>query len=168
MVQAVLHIIIPLIVFDLIRHYYFNRKFPRYIILIGGIAGILPDIDVPLSWLLSFVAGKNISIHGQFTHTLFYTLHWLILFLFFYFKNDRKLFTKSNHKPLVFLVITLGGIIHLSLDCISGGYYFFWPFSNANYCPSFISESIAPGLDAILLILWLIHEETHHLIRDYF
>jgi len=167
MVQAVLHIIIPLVILDLIRHYYFNKSFPRYIVLIGGIAGLLPDIDVPISWILSLLTNTTISIHGQITHTVLFALPFLILSGILYTKT-KKLFTKKDYKPLIYLVIGMGILTHIFLDCLAGGNSFLWPISTVNYCPTIIAQSIVPGLDAILLVLWLIHEETHNMVKDYF
>ena len=49
MALAVTHVILTIVILDLFRHYVFKKsKFPRYWLVIGGIAGLFPDIDIPL------------------------------------------------------------------------------------------------------------------------
>ena len=60
--------------------------------------------------------------------------------------------------------------IHLLLDCPVGGQIgYLWPLSIDiyKYCPDLISGYMA-SLDAIILVIWLIHEEVHKNIRVYF
>ncbi|HIH42152.1 TPA: metal-dependent hydrolase [Candidatus Woesearchaeota archaeon] len=171
MANAIAHIIIPLIFFEAIRHYLSDEKqFPRYIVLVGGIAGLLPDIDIPLSWLASFILGREINFHGYFTHTILFALVFFFLFVVYYFIRRSKISKNINHShaPLIFLVISIGIMFHLVLDCSFGGYSFFWPFSDANYCLALIPHELAVPLDAIMLVVWLVHEEVKHKIKAYF
>jgi len=57
MPQAVLHILVPLILMALFKDYYDKRhknKFPLYYVLIAGIAGLLPDLDVAAFFIIFF------------------------------------------------------------------------------------------------------------------
>ena len=52
MALAVTHVLLTIIVLDLLRHYVFDKKkFPRYLVVIGGIAGLVPDIDILFNWI---------------------------------------------------------------------------------------------------------------------
>ena len=48
MALALTHVLLVIVLLDLFRHYVLSKKkFPRYLLVVGGIAGLLPDIDVP-------------------------------------------------------------------------------------------------------------------------
>jgi hypothetical protein len=65
-------------------------------------------------------------------------------------------------------VISFGWFLHLNLDCLYGGYKdFLWPFVSVNFCPQWELYNHAISIDALILILWLVHEEVHNKIRDY-
>ena len=53
---AVTHVISSIILVDLYRDYVANHKkyFTLHTVFIAGLAGLLPDIDLPLNWLLNF------------------------------------------------------------------------------------------------------------------
>jgi len=55
MPQAVVHVLFVIIVLDLFRDHFLKdkRELPLHYIFIGGIAGLLPDIDVLLFWILN-------------------------------------------------------------------------------------------------------------------
>lgn len=54
---AVTHVLLTIILVDLFRDY-IMKNHKKYLtlhtIMIAGIAGLLPDIDIPLFWLLNF------------------------------------------------------------------------------------------------------------------
>ena len=167
MPYAVTHI--SIIIADIIRDYIVKKKFSLYYVLIAGIAGLLPDIDIPIYWLLNSFSTIS-PIHRTFTHTIFLPLiFFIVAFLF----KDKKIFNLDL--KLVFLMISLGIFIHLILDALLIGYIIpLYPFiytqiglNLVKYLPLFIQNSFLPALDAILLILWLIHEEIKHKIRDF-
>lgn len=169
MPHAVTHVLIAIIIADIIRDYIVKKKFSLFYILIAGIAGLLSDIDTPLYWLLSLFTNVP-EIHRTFTHTIFLPL--IFFGLAFIFKN-KKLF-KLNLK-LVFLMISLGTFIHLLLDATLAGYIIpLYPFSYiiiginlVQYIPLAIQKSFLPAVDAVLLILWLTHEQIKHRIKDF-
>jgi hypothetical protein len=157
MAYAVTHILIVILLLDLFRHYVFGKKkFPRYLLVIGGIAGLGPDVDVPLGWIL------GMNLHGVFTHSIFWVILFLAIGIIRHYQNDQK-WSKISY------VIAIGWFVHLILDCAFGGYgTFLWPMMiNTAWCPQFNIDSLAPGIDAIILVLWLVHEEIHNKIKDY-
>ncbi len=166
MALAVTHVLIALIVVDLFRHYVFgSKKFPRYLVVVGGIAGLLPDIDIPLGWVASFLTGTEIGLHRLFTHSIFFVALFLLMGIIRQYQDDQKW-------AKIFYVIAAGWFIHLLLDCAYGGEVirsFFWPYLGAaTFCPRWDLYPWAESIDAILLVLWLVHEEVHQKVKDYF
>ncbi len=168
MALAVTHVLVAIVLLDLARHYLFGQqRFPRYLVVIGGIAGLLPDIDIPLGWLLSFFTGTEIGLHRLFTHSLFF------VFLFLLMGIIRQYQEQGNEKrwSKIFYVIAFGWFIHLVLDCLYGGSSsFLWPFDGGiSFCPAKpLDDLYAMGIDAILLVAWLVHEEVQKKVKDYF
>ena len=171
MALAVTHVLITIVVLDLLRHYVFGKKhFPRYLIVVGGVAGLAPDFDIVISWIVSFFSSGNVDLHGVFSHSLtFVLLFGLIGIIFssdyvFKHKADRRKWSS------IFFVIAFGWTMHLFLDCLYGGYKsFLWPLQIAtNFCPQWGVQDHAASIDAILLILWIVHEEMHGYVRDWF
>ncbi|MBI4151384.1 metal-dependent hydrolase [Candidatus Woesearchaeota archaeon] len=163
MANSVTHVIVVIVLLDLFRHYVFGKKkFPRYLLVIGGIAGLGPDIDVPLTWIYQFLTSSTTDLHGLFTHSIFFVLFFLGIALLLHVK-------KRNMWAKIFYVISAGWFMHLVLDCLYGGYKtFFWPFHYASsFCPQWGIQTHAADIDAIILVLWLIHEELHQRIIDY-
>jgi membrane-bound metal-dependent hydrolase YbcI (DUF457 family) len=162
---AVTHILTTIIVLDLYRDYVLKDKklFSMHTVLIGGIAGLLPDIDIPLGWIFSGVK------HGSFTHTPFFALLFLIPGLILFKLNKKKL-------GVLFSVISFGVFFHVFLDWFLGGgmhsgVMLLYPFSTQTWKVHLFSmigvSSIAQGLDAAILIAWLWHEEVKHKIKDF-
>ena len=118
--------------------------------------------DIPLSWAYNFVTGAQGSFHGDFTHSIVFVLLFLVLGLLFYVRRNRKWAS-------IMTVISAGWFMHLALDWIyGGGKGFLWPFLYIPYVPSWNLYAFAPEIDAILLVLWIVHEEVHGFVRDYF
>ena len=172
MAFAVTHILITIIILDLLRHYYFGKKkFPRYLLVVGGIAGLAPDIDIPLTWVWNAFTGSSGSLHGMFSHSLIFAAFFAILGCYLgsdlsFLKGKKQRKKWSN----IFYVIAFGWMLHVFLDCLFGGYrHFLWPFGvdTLAFCPDFHLSSHAVSIDAILLVLWFIHEEMHGLVKDY-
>ena len=164
MALAVTHVILTIVVLDLFRHYVFGKKkFPRYWLVIGGIAGLLPDIDLPLQWLVNLFTPEHLTLHGVFTHSIFYVI--LILIVGIYFHAEK------NHKWAgIMYVIAFGWFFHLLLDFLyCNSYAYFWPLVfKFNWCPELLNFShYKTGIDALILVAWLVHEEVHKMIKDY-
>ena len=172
------HILIPLVIAELFRDYSAKKKFPLHYVLIAGIAGIIPDLDIPISWLLNaFGAAINTDVfHRTITHTLLFLAAFLLLALI---SSKTRIKFLSKHKLTlagIFLAISFGVFAHLIVDAtIDGSIMPFYPFSNFSLGINLIGtislglkETILSGIDAIILIAWLIHEEIRHKISRFY
>jgi len=178
MPQAVTHVLIALIIGSFIRDYFVKdkKKFPLHYVLILGLAGILPDLDIAVFWILYFVKGISLSeVHRTFTHTLFFSaIFFLASWATLKFKN-KSLGRHHLKIHTIFWIIGLGILIHLGLDAtLSGQIRPFYPLSDfavGNNTTLFFPEPLAqifwPCLDAALLVLWLIYIEWKHKISDF-
>ena len=167
MPNAVTHVIIAILIVDLFRKYVLKKKnFPLYLILIAGIAGLLPDLDVLFYWVLNVIRGVEISaVHRLFSHTL------LIPFIAFVIAVGVWTFwTRFAH---ILFVFSAGYTTHLILDSIlTGKLSLLYPLTTTQYGLNFIpfatlSGTFYIGLDAIILILWLVYEYFSKNIKDY-
>lgn len=167
MPQAVVHVLFTIIVLDLFRDHFLKdkKKIPLHYIFIGGVAGLLPDIDVPLFWILNNFLGINVPwFHRIFTHTFLFIGIFLVLSLIFYGINKKW--------SELFAIITFGVAFHLLLDWFfTGGIAPFYPFFSAAYGLNVFGMLKMPlaaeGLEAIVLLWWLWHEEKTHKISDF-
>ena len=167
MPQAVVHVLFTIIALDLFRDYVLKdkRKMPLHYVFIGGVAGLLPDIDVPLFWVLNNFLGIDVPwFHRIFTHTFFFILIFLVISLI-YFDLNRKV-------SELFGIITFGVAFHIFLDwLLVGAIAPFYPFTSAVYGPNVLGMLKLPlaaeGLEAIVLLWWLWHEEKTHKISDF-
>ena len=75
---AVTHVLLTIMIVDLYRDYVAKHKkyFTLHTVFIAGFAGLLPDIDIPLNWVLN-IFGAGI-IHGTITHTPLFAFIFLI------------------------------------------------------------------------------------------
>jgi|TARA_B100001971_G_scaffold187811_1_gene188740 hypothetical protein len=162
---AVTHVLLAIILVDLYRDYFAKHKkyFTLHTIFIAGLAGLLPDIDLPLNWFLNFF-GLSIG-HGTITHTPLFALIFLIPGLILWHNKKHK-------EAMYFFVVCFGILFHISLDFLFAGYgiMFFYPFSNTTYGLNLlqnVSRNFFAGIDAIILLAWLWHEEIKHKISDF-
>ncbi len=165
---AVTHVISSIILVDLYRDYVARHKkyFTLHTVFIAGFAGLLPDFDIPLNWLLG-VFGIGIA-HRTITHTPLFALVFLIPALIL-------LHQKKHKAAMYFFVACFGILLHILLDYLfvvdyAGGIMFFYPISNAAYGLNLLqhaSTNFFAAIDAIILLLWLWHEEIKHKISDY-
>lgn len=168
---AVTHVLLSIIPVDLFRDYLAKHKryFTLLTVLVAGIAGLLPDIDVPISWLLGKLGlVTGLLAHRGITHTPLFSLIFLIPGLILWFNKKHKW-------AVLFFVTAFGILLHITLDVLISseiGSMLFWPISSHNYSSHFLSKGFAdtfyPSLDALLLLAWLIHEEVKHKIKDFF
>jgi membrane-bound metal-dependent hydrolase YbcI (DUF457 family) len=164
MPQAVMHILIPIIMVDTIRDHVFKQKrrlLPNKYVLLAGLAGLLPDIDLPLSMLL----GQ--PLHRTITHSLLPPLVFLCGVAIFYFFKKIK-----SYKILLMLFV--GFSLHIFLDfLLTDSLPLLFPFSFETYGLNILGlyssteYNVFTIMDAILLFFWLIHEELEHKISDY-
>jgi membrane-bound metal-dependent hydrolase YbcI (DUF457 family) len=168
---AVTHVLLTIIALDLYRDYVTKdkKKFSLWTVLIGGIAGLLPDIDIPLNYVLSnFGMHLQLLEHGGITHTPFFGMIFLVPAAIFWMANKHRLST-------IFVAISFGIIFHFFLDFLIGGgaeagVAALWPFSDQTF-KVFLAAGynfpISAGLDAIILLAWLFHEYKRHKIKDF-
>ena len=162
---AVTHVLIPIIFVDLIRDHLFKKKkrlLPNKYVLLAGIAGLLPDIDVPISYF----AFGNLEFHRTLTHTIWFPIAFFSLFVLFYFLEKKDLYK-------TFLMLFIGFSFHIILDFyIFGTVSLFFPLNEEIYGLNIFPISqmylVYSAVDAILLLLWLIHEEFEHKISSFF
>ena len=174
MAYAVTHVIVAIVLIDLYRDYIAKKKFSTWFVLIGGIAGLLPDIDVPLQWMATSFVGESVTLHRIVTHSLVFVAVFLAIALFFHLQKRKKLniFSKKisyGNIALFFAVIAAGWFTHIALDCgVARDYNLTWfPGIPLGFCLHPFSGEALLGLDAIILVLWLIHEEWAHKIKDF-
>lgn len=175
---AVTHFVISVIIFTLIRDYFIknNKRFPVYYVFIGGLAGLLPDIDFAFYLVLSFFGFTYDQLHRTFTHNIFFSLIFVGLAGITKSLKSFKIGNKIFHYSTLFLVIAGGILIHLILDATVGGYIFpLYPFSDfvfglnlPNYLPDNIRGVFFPILDAVFLIFWISYLEFKHKISSFF
>lgn len=160
------HILVPLILADLYRDYFAKKRFSLFYVLVAGIAGLFPDIDIALWRIIGFFREVPVSaVHRQFTHSIFVPLLFLIIAL---------LWRKNRKALLLFGAISFGIFTHLLLDVLlSGSIMPLYPFSEMGIGLNLASFTgmQAPMLfavfDGIILGLWLIHEYLKHKIKDF-
>jgi len=176
MPHAVFHIIFAIFIADFIREYIIGRKkFPIHYVFIAGIAGILPDIDVAVFWILYFFGFSLEQVHRTFTHTLFLPFLALIFAGLTWNLKNKEIGRKHMKIHTIFFMIALGLFVHLVLDAIIEGIVVpFYPLSNfsiglnlVGYLPLALREIFEPCLDAGIFILWLFWLEYKHKISDF-
>ena len=165
---AVTHVLSSIILVHLYRDYVtrYKKYFTMHTVFIAGFAGLLPDIDIPLG---NFLAMFGIGLpHRTITHTLLFALIFLV--------PGIILWHKKKHKTAVYFFVTFFGILlHILLDYLFvvdyvGGIMFFYPFSTSVYGLNLLqnaSTNLFASIDAVILLLWLWHEEIKHKISDY-
>lgn len=170
---AVTHVLFTIIIVNIYRDYITKHKklFSLHTVLIAGIAGLLPDIDIPIRMIYGLFDANVPALlqHGMLTHTPLFALIFLIL--------GFMLWKQQKHKSaVVFFVISFGISFHLFLDWfIGGGAYegimWFFPLSTHTFKLHVLMNlgmnDLPMALDAIILLGWLWHEEVKHKIKDF-
>ena len=171
---AVTHILVPAILADIYRDHFSKKKFSLHYIYISGLVGLLPDIDILFFYVFNLFRDFAISdFHRTYTHAIFFPLIFLILYFLTGNINPKFLRKYKLKLNYIFLAITFGTVLHLALDgFLSGGLRPFFPFSEYVFDLNLIpmdrfSGTFFQGLDAILLVIWLLHEEIKHKISDF-
>ena len=163
---AVTHVLLTIIALDIFRDYIIKKKrlIPLHFIFIGGIAGLLPDIDIPLFWLLDFFNLNMPWFHSTFTHIFLIPVVILIASLITY---------KYNKKAGILLgIISFGYGFHIILDFLFYGCNMspFWPIFTSSFSgitPYLHIPRLEMGLDALILLGWLWHQEAKHKMSDF-
>lgn len=76
---------------------------------------------------------------------------------------------------MYFFVICFGILFHIFLDYLlvggqSDGIMFLYPFSMVQYSLGLlinVNINVIAGIDAVILLMWLWHEEIRHKISDF-
>jgi membrane-bound metal-dependent hydrolase YbcI (DUF457 family) len=167
---AVTHVILTIIALDIYRDYFLVKKklkklIPLRYIFYGGVAGLLPDIDIPLTWLVNNLGIYAGDLHRLFTHSIFFPLIFLTISYIFYLNKNNKL-------AVLFGIFTFGTFFHIFLDyLLSGGVMLLYPLSNTlsgfDILGKLALNNAEAALDAFILLGWLWHEEKRHKISDY-
>ncbi len=177
---AVTHVLVPLLLADIFRNFtrFGKKHITRRMVLFAGICGLLPDLDIPVFLAISHFSSMPItSIHRTITHSIFIPLIGLLFFAIFNYGFK----TKKMH--IYALLFAFGTFSHPVLDgVISGTVMPFYPISETEagidllrlIIPETVTGSQLPyrltllaGLDAILLVAWLLYEEYKNKIKDY-
>lgn len=178
MPQAVTHVLIPIILLSIFRHIYHkktNKKFPLQYVLIGGLAGVIPDLDIPIFWIMHYFGYSLDEVHRTFTHTIFVPLLFLVLALLS--KPIKKKVGRNRLSiPIIFILLAFGSIMHLILDATLAGYIMpLYPLSlikvgtgfSFSVFPDHIAMLLLATLDGVLFILWILYLEIKHKISDF-
>ncbi|MDI6737490.1 MAG: metal-dependent hydrolase [Nanoarchaeota archaeon] len=160
------HLLVPLVLADLWRDYFAKKRFPLFYVLAAGIAGLFPDIDIAVWWVVNLLYEVPMElVHRQFTHTIFIPFLFLVVAI---------LWRKNRKALLLFSMISFGIFTHLLLDAIfSGSIMPFYPLSNFSLGLDLLSgisanvPTLLAAFDGILLGAWLIHEYLKHRIKDF-
>ncbi|MBI4149150.1 metal-dependent hydrolase [Candidatus Woesearchaeota archaeon] len=154
MATAVGHLIITMVLVELVCNYLLKLKLSRRMILAGGIAGLLPDLDIPLAWGLSWLTGERVYLHGGILHTLLPVLLSALVALALWNKRVPR------SVRIIAAIIPAALLLHLALDCAYGGYAtLLFPLHTGNVCPQWDTSKYLLETDAIMLVAWLIIED---------
>jgi len=159
---AVTHMLVPMILLDVLRDNILKirkSRLPNKYILIAGLAGLLPDIDIPLSFLFgSFFA------HRTITHTVWLPLAFLLISPILYL-------LKKHDWSKVFLMCFIGTSLHITLDVVTAGSIaLLYPASNTLFSVNLIGTNNAmfaySVMDAVVLWLWFLRMSMKKRIQD--
>lgn len=188
---AVTHVLVPIIVFEMLRDRFkgMRKAFSSKHTFLVGIAGLMPDMDMPVFTVLQrfgLVTGTAVG-HRIFLHNIWIPLGFLLFAALSAFawpalrgRRDRKYKQgRSLAFAKVFLLLAAGWLFHITLDAVLTGEVMpFYPLSsyvvNWNLVGALTEATGVPmltilvSIDALLLVFWLWHEQFTHRIRDYF
>lgn len=180
MPYAVTHILIAVIIVELFRKYIIksNKKFPRYYILFAAIGGLIPDLDIAFFYVLYFFGFTFEQIHRTFMHSIIIPLGLFLIGLFVLKAGVKLPFINKRHINLstIFFIFAGGSFVHLLLDLVLGSKFpILYPLILTDFgldllkkFPAELRELIAPTLDGILLLFWIIWMQFKLKIDDYF
>ena len=179
MPTAVTHLLVPIFIASLFRDYILRKqtkkKFPLHYVMIAGIGGVLPDINI-LFWLFLKPFGYAIEqVHRNWIHSIFIPLFFIFLALLLYKINVNPHRKHILNLGIICLALAFGTSMHIILDgLISGEVHPIAPLSDyelgfnlVNYLPDYLSGLAIPLFEGILLLLWLVYLEWKHKISDF-
>jgi len=155
---VVTHMLLPMILIDIFRDNILKikkSKLPNKYILIAGLAGLLPDVDL---FFGNFIA------HRTITHTIWLPLAFLLFSSIFYL-------IKKYDWSKISLMIFIGMGTHIILDLVTAGSIpLFYPVSNTLFAVNLISPGSATfvysAMDAALLWIWFFRKFSGKRIED--
>ncbi len=107
-------------------------------------------------------------------YSKFSIIFFSIAFLFLLVRKEKygiaKWIVHKQALVIFFLAMSFGWLMHIALDCAlaADGYLNLIPSMPLSFCPHPFSNEALMGFDAIILVLWLVHEQYRHDIKDYF
>ena len=162
---AVTHILVPIIVVSLIRAHWpkLKHKITIHEIFIAGLFGLLPDIDIPISWINHYLTGAPLELlHRTYTHNFTFVLIIFVAAYLFKLAKNKKYYVMG-------LLAAMGYASHILLDWLAVGYVQpFWPLSAAEFGLNLIPGFALKGLDAVLIVFWIWHEEKYKKIKSFY
>ena len=180
MPQAVTHFLLPALLVALLRDYYIKKKerrsFPLHYVLIAGIGGVLPDIDILVFLLLQPFGLSFYEVHRTYTHSLLVVLLFLFLGVIFHHSKIKALGKHKLKLGIIFYLLSFGIFTHIFLDALISGetIKLLYPLSHStiwtnlvDYLPQPFNVLFTPLLDGIVLIIWIIYLELKHKISDF-
>ncbi|PIN94157.1 hypothetical protein COU54_00105 [Candidatus Pacearchaeota archaeon CG10_big_fil_rev_8_21_14_0_10_31_24] len=182
MPQAVTHFLFAALLVALFRDYYLKKRnkkhFPLHYVFIGGIGGVLPDIDFAVFWFFQLMGKTVWEVHRGLTHTLLFATIFIVLGLML--RGLKKKDYVNHHRMKLSIICTLlafGILAHIFLDYILFGNTtnLLYPFMQhpsiglnlTQYIPTEVIGIFFATLDGIFLMIWLIYLETKHKISDF-
>ena len=179
MPQAVTHVLTVIFLLSIFRHIYqkkTNKKFPLQYVLIGGLAGVIPDLDIPFFWVMHYFGYSLEQIHRTFLHTVFIPLIFLVLAFISKLTVKKKIGRNKLSITVILLLFAFGSLMHLVLDSTLAGYITpFYPLSDMKLgtgfpftvLPNHLAIFFLATLDGVLFILWILYLEIKHKISDF-
>ena len=80
MANLVVHMLLPLFLVQIYRDHIAKKKFTLNYVLLAGLAGLLPDLDVIVFGIVRLFTKLDLHvIHRTITHTVYFPLLFLIL-----------------------------------------------------------------------------------------
>ncbi len=179
MPQAIIHVLVPIILLSIFRHIYYKKtkkRFPLQYVLIGGLAGIIPDLDIPIFWVMYYFGYTMEQIHRTFLHTLFIPVIFLVLAFISKYAISKRVGRNKLSIPIILTLLAFGSLMHLILDATLAGYIMpFYPLSDIvigtgfpfTVFPEHMAIFLLATLDGVIFILWVLYLEIKHKISDF-
>ncbi|MEK6925306.1 MAG: metal-dependent hydrolase [Nanoarchaeota archaeon] len=179
MPQAIIHVLVPIILLSIFRHIYqkkTNKKFHLQYVLIGGLAGVIPDLDIPIFWIMYYFGYTMEQIHRTFLHTLFIPAIFLVLALISKYTIKKRIGRNKISITIILLLLAFGSMMHLILDATLSGYIMpLYPLSMEKVgtgfpftvFPEHMAIFLLATLDGVIFILWVLYLEIKHKISDF-
>lgn len=148
----VAHVLSVMLFLDIIRDFWV--RFPRFLVLFGGLAALIPDLDlVVYEALNNFSRVALTSVHRTITHQFYFPLIFLAIALLTW-RIRIRLFERYMRLGTLFLITSFAVFVHIVLDVsLSGFIRPFYPYTIA-----------ATAFDFSLLMLWFGYQQRRRRI----